>query len=124
MKSRRYKKQRRERQPPRGWPDMLPLPSLPEPPPEPRPGDDAGYIEIKRDGRVVRIDLLEPGILSDGRRARSDTVALKSGEVLSLRAAALMAVAALPRRLSRKGRMQADTISRGDAGLTEFCIDP
>ncbi len=111
-----YRRRERERQPPTGWPDGVPLPPLPEPPREIEAGTQVGHIEIVLRGRRVRLALREPGVLTNGRLARSDTLAVggdeTSAQVLSLVAAAMMAAKRFNRPDNRRERAEADAIYR------------
>lgn len=99
-----YARSRRSKAPP-DWPDDLPPPRVDEPP-DPKPGDEIGHIELNWYGTLHKIPLRVPGD-SGARRARSDQVAaLIDGQWfrLSLRAAALELAASAPRVLPRRYR--------------------
>jgi len=72
----------------------------------PSPGAEIGHVTLNLYGQTVHLLLRQPGMVN-GRRPRSDQIALKVDgvwRVMSLREAALDAVKRMPRVLTRKER--------------------
>ena len=72
----------------------------------PAPGTEIGHVTLSLYGCSVHVPIRQPGMVN-GRRPRSDQIALKVDgvwRVMSLREAALDAVKRMPRVLTRKER--------------------